>query len=92
MAQTRVQQVPDEIARLSPEERRELAQALPDVFDRASDGGGPTVETVKNAIAVRERTAARLRAEGKPLFSIVDDLDIVRDERLADLSGHGPGR
>lgn len=83
MTSARVEHVLEEIAGLTPAEKQELVRALPrvvgvgDVSDRRA--------ALRQAIATRERIMARLEAEGRRPGSIVDDLDEVRDGRLAAL-------
>jgi len=91
MASARVERVLDEIAALTPEEQRELAQALPRVV-RVELDAARRMSALEQAIATRERIRARLMADGQPTGSIDADLDEVRDGRLADLtSAHHSG-
>lgn len=46
---------------------------------------GVTFEALQRAREIRERIRERLLAEGQPVGSIVDDLNQLRNERLANL-------
>ncbi len=87
---TRVEEVLEQIAGFSPEEQQELLQALPGVMRENPQRGRLTLEAVERAIANRERIRARLLAEGRPLGSINDDLEALREERLDELMGFVP--
>lgn len=78
---TRVDRILSEIARLPAEEQWELAKALPGIV-RGATRHGLTVAALARADDVKERIRARLQAQGQPPFSVNDDLDAVRDERL----------
>ena len=82
---TRVEHILDEIAQLSPEEQQELKRLLPRVLAERPPSAGLNLASVEQVIATRERIRARLLAEGKPLFSISDDLEAMREERLEEL-------
>ncbi len=82
---TRVDHILDEIAQLSPEEQQELQQLLPRVLAESPPSAGLSMAALEQATATRERIRAQLLAEGKPLFSISDDLEAMREERLEEL-------
>ena len=81
----RVDHILEEIAQLSPEEQHELQQLLPRVFAGAPPSASLRLAALEQAIATRERIRAQLLAEGKPLFSINDEIEAMREERLAEL-------
>ena len=84
---TRVEEVLEQIAGFSPEEQQELLRALPGVMRENAQPGRLTLEAVERVIANRERIRARLLAEGRPLGSIDDDLEALREEGVDELMG-----
>lgn len=85
MASARVDRVLEEIEQLSPEEQRELIQALPRVM-QADIATHERLAALRQAIAVRERIRARMAADGVELGSVAEDLEEVRSGRMDDLS------
>ena len=81
----RVEQILGEIAQLSADEQRELQRLLPRVLPPTPPSADARMAAFEQAVATRERIRARLLAEGKPLFSIDDDLEAMREERRAEL-------
>ena len=82
---TRVDHILGEIAQLSPEEQQELKQLLPRALAERPPSAGLNMAALEQVDATRERIRAQLLAEGKPLFSISDDLEAMREERLEEL-------
>ena len=80
-----VERILGEIAQLSPEERRELALALPAILPVTVDRGTPNQYALEQAAVDRERFHARLRGEGRSFGPISDDLEMLREERLNEL-------
>ena len=82
---TRVDHILGEIAQLSHEEQQELTQLLPRVLAEGPPSTGLRMAALEQVNATRERIRAQLLAEGKPLFSISEDLEAMREERLEEL-------
>ncbi|HEX5505825.1 MAG TPA: hypothetical protein VFW96_24625 [Thermomicrobiales bacterium] len=87
---TRVEQIIEEIARLTPEEREQLRRLLPDVINRSTESTRERLAALEQAITHREGVRARLLTEGKPLFSIDDEIEAMREERVAELTAALP--
>ena len=85
---TRVEQILEDIGRLSPRERQELERVLPRVLrdepGRAA-AGGLNQAALEQVDKIREEIRAWLLANGQPLFSATEDLEATRRERDQEL-------
>jgi hypothetical protein len=85
---TRVEQILQDIGRLSANERQELERVLPRVLRDEPGGtaaGGLNQRALERVDEIREEIRVRLLADGQPLFSITEDLEATRQERDQEL-------
>ncbi len=81
----RVERILDEIALLSLDEQEELKQLLPDVLPGTTIASESTMEAFEQASMNRARVRDRLLVEGMLVWSVNDDIDAMRNERLLEL-------
>ncbi len=85
---TRVEQILEDIGRLSAQERQVLKQVLPRVLQDEpgrTTAGGLNQGALERVDEIREDIRAWLLANGQPLFSITEDLEATRQERDQEL-------
>ena len=80
-----VERILGEIAPLSPDERRELALALPAILSAMVDQGRSDQREMEQAATDRERFHARSRDEGRSFEAVSDNHEMLREERLNEL-------
>ncbi len=80
-----VERILDEIALLSLDEQEELKQLLPDVLPGTTLTSEATMEAFEQAVVNRARVRDRLLAEGELVWSVDDDINAMRNERLLEL-------
>jgi hypothetical protein len=86
MATTRVEDVLDAIACLSAEEKTALVRALPIALRNGAHEGHLSTELLEEIHDAWEQMRLELRARGRRLGSVSDELEMLRDERDAQLA------
>ena len=83
MAQTQLEQILGEIARLLPEEKTELVHALPIILRSGARDSCLTLERLEEIHGAWEEMRRELRIQGKKFGSVSDNIEMMREERDA---------
>ena len=92
MARTQLEQVLGEIARLSPEEKTELVHALPIILRSGARDSCLTLERLEEIHDAWQEMRSELRSQGRKFGSISDDVEMMREERDAEILEGSSGR